>query len=247
MKHSIKSRYHIMIATLFGLIMLQTAILLVAVSRAKNLYSLATDIHSIVIVFVFLIFVYIVILYNYIPFRLRRAIKEIGSLVDSISNGNYQIDIDSSTYDQDQDFQDLVYSLDKMLGIIIRFDKAKAEKIFEHHQRLQLLINLLPQSILITGANGDVVYCNENLRKHLSMISEMVNLNELILKNDYHVRLIAVIIDALRYGNNIYDVTVEDLVYLSKVRINGSIVRNRKGLSTGAVYVLEFLDNEKQD
>jgi len=34
-------------------------------------------------------------------------------------------------------------------------------------------------------------------------------------------------------------------VYLGKVKINGSIVRNRKGLSTGAVYVLEFYDNER--
>jgi signal transduction histidine kinase len=236
-----------MIAVLFGLIIMQTAILLLAVSRAKSLYSLATDIHSIVIVFVFLIFVYIVILYNYIPYKLRRAMKELGTLVDSISSGNYQIDIDSSTYDQDQDFQDLVFALDKMLGIIMRFDQAKGDKIFEHHQRLQLLINLLPQSILITGANGDVVYCNENLRKRLPMISEMVNLNELILKDDYHARMIAVILDALRYGNNIYDVLVEDLIYLGKVRINGSIVRNRKGISTGAVYVLDFMDNEKQD
>ncbi len=247
MKHSIKSKYHVMIALLFGLITIQTAFLLFAVSRAKDVMSLAGDIHSIVIVFVFLIFVYIVVLFNYIPYRLRKAIREVGSLVDSISNGNYQIDIDSSTYDQDQDFQDLVFSLEKMLGIIMRFDSAKADKIFEHHQRLQLLINLLPQSILITGVNGDVVYCNEHFRKRFPMVSEMVNLNELILKNDYQARIVAVVIDALRYGNNIYDVMVNDLIYLGKVRINGSIVRNRKGVSTGAVYVLDFTDNEKQD
>lgn len=77
------------------------------------------------------------------------------------------------------------------------------------------------------------------------MISETVNLNELIWKNDYHNRIFSVILDSLRYGNNIYDIIVEDVVYLGKVKINGSIVRNRKGLSTGAVYVLEFYDNER--
>jgi len=198
-----------------------------------------------VIIFVFIIFVYIVILYNYIPYRLHKAILEVEKLIEEISTGNYQIDIDSSIYDQDKDFQELIYALDKMLGIIARFDQAKADKIFEHHQRLQLLINLLPQSVLITGANGDVVYCNEPLRKRFPMISETVNLNELIWKNDYHNRIFSVILDSLRYGNNIYDVIVEDVVYLDKVRINGSIVRNRKGLSTGAVYVLEFYDNER--
>nr|MBP7334159.1 hypothetical protein [Candidatus Cloacimonas sp.] len=151
----------------------------------------------------------------------------------------------SSIYDQDKDFQELVNALNKMLEIITRFDQAKADKIFEHHQRLQLLINLLPQSILITGANGDVVYCNEPLRKRFPMISETVNLNELIWKNDYYSRIFSVIMDSLRYGNNIYDVIVEDVVYLGKVRINGSVVRNRKGISTGAVYVLEFYNSER--
>jgi len=234
-----------MIAILFGIIVLQTLTMLFSVAQAKDLTTLASDIHSIVIIFVFIIFVYIVILYNYIPYRLHKAIQEVEKLIEEISTGNYQIDIDSSIYDQDKDFQELIYALDKMLGIIARFDQAKADKIFEHHQRLQLLINLLPQSVLITGANGDVVYCNEPLRKRFPMISETVNLNELIWKNDYHNRIFSVILDSLRYGNNIYDVIVEDVVYLDKVRINGSIVRNRKGLSTGAVYVLEFYDNER--
>ena len=245
MKRSFKTRYHIMIAILFGIIVLQTLALLFSVARAQDLTTLANDIHSIVIIFVFIIFVYIVILYNYIPYRLHKAILEVEKLIEEISTGNYQIDIDSSIYDQDKDFQELIYALDKMLGIIIRFDQAKADKIFEHHQRIQLLINLLPQSILITGANGDVVYCNEPLRKRFPMISETVNLNELIWKNDYHNRIFSVILDSLRYGNNIYDIIVEDVVYLGKVKINGSIVRNRKGLSTGAVYVLEFYDNER--
>jgi len=245
MKRSFKTRYHILIAILFGIIVLQTLILLFSVAQAQDLATLASDIHSIVIIFVFLIFVYIVILYNYIPYRLHKAIYEVEQLIEEISSGNYQIDIDSSIYDQDKDFQELVNALNKMLEIITRFDQAKAEKIFEHHQRLQLLINLLPQSILITGANGDVVYCNEPLRKRFPMISETVNLNELIWKNDYYSRIFSVIMDSLRYGNNIYDVIVEDVVYLGKVRINGSVVRNRKGISTGAVYVLEFYNSER--
>jgi signal transduction histidine kinase len=245
MKRSLKAKYHTMIAILFGIIVLQTVILFFAVAQATDLTTLASDIHSIVIIFVFIIFVYIVVLYNYIPYRLHKAIHSVQQLVEEISSGNYQIDIDSSIYDQDKDFQDLIFALEKMLGIITRFDQAKADKVFEHHQRIQFLINLLPQSILIASSNGDVVYCNEPLRKRFPMISETVNLNELIWKNDYHNRIFSVILDSLRYGNNIYDVIVEDVVYLDKVRINGSIVRNRKGLSTGAVYVLEFYDNER--
>jgi signal transduction histidine kinase len=247
MKRSLKSKYHLLIAILFGIIALQTTILLFAVAQAKDIISLASDIHSIVIIFVFGIFVYIVVLYNYIPFKLHKAIADVQSLVERITGGNYQIDIDSSVYDQDKDFQSLIYALEKMLDIITRFDQAKADKIYEHHQRIQMLINLLPQSVLIVGANGDVVYCNNQLRKRFPVVSEMVNLGEVIWKSDYHSRVFAAILDALRYGSNIYDVLVEDLVYLDKVRINGSIVRNRKGISSGAVYVMDFIDHEKQD
>ncbi|HQP63464.1 MAG TPA: hypothetical protein PK713_05305, partial [Candidatus Cloacimonas sp.] len=170
MKRSLKAKYHTMIAILFGIIVLQTVILFFAVAQATDLTTLASDIHSIVIIFVFIIFVYIVVLYNYIPYRLHKAIHSVQQLVEEISSGNYQIDIDSSIYDQDKDFQDLIFALEKMLGIITRFDQAKADKVFEHHQRIQFLINLLPQSILIASSNGDVVYCNEPLRKRFPMI-----------------------------------------------------------------------------
>ncbi len=247
MKTSLKSKYHLLVAILFAIIALQTAIMLFVISQAKDLYGLANDIHTVIIIFVFGLFIYIVVLYNYIPYKLHIAIKEVEKLIESISTGNYQIDIDSSMYDQDKDFQALILALEKMLGIIARFDQAKADKVYEHHQRIQLLINLIPQAILITGANGDVVYCNEVIRGKFPVLTETINLSELIWKSDYHARIFAVVQDALRYGNNIYNVSVDDLVYLGKVLINGSIIRNRKGISTGAVFVLDFTPHEKQN
>jgi len=245
MKKSLKYKYHLLVSILFGIIALQTIIMLFVISQSKDLLSLASDIHSVIIIFVFILFVYIVVIYNYIPFKLQKAIRQIEQLVEHISTGNYQIDIDSSMYDQDKDFQSLILSLEKMLGIIVRFDQAKADKIYEHHQRIQLLINLIPEAVLITGANGDIVYCNDSLRAEFPNLTEMVNLNELIWKKDYHTRIFAVVLDALRYGKNLYNVGMDDLVYLGKTVINGSIIRNRKGLSTGAVFVMNITKNEK--
>lgn len=245
MKRSLKSKYHLYLIIMFALVVLQSISLMIAVSQAKSLMGLASDIQSIVIIFLFGIFVYFVFLYNYIPFKIHKAINEVEKLVEQISNGNYQIDIDSSIYDQDKDIQQLILALDKMLGIVSRFDKVKADKIFEHHQRIQMLINLVPLSILITGNNADVVYCNETFRKRYPMIAETMNLGEIIWKEDYNSRIFAVITDALRYGSNISNVVVEDLVYLGRVIINGSIVRSRKGTSTGAVFVMTFSEHEK--
>ncbi len=245
MKRSLKSKYHLFISIMFILVALQSVSLIIAVSQAKNLMGLASDIQSIVIIFLFGIFVYFVFLYNYIPFKLHKAINEVEKLVEQISNGSYQIDIDSSVYDQDKDIQQLIFALEKMLNIVSRFDQVKADKIFEHHQRIQLLINLINQSVLITGANGDVVYCNERFRKRFPLIAETMNIGEVIWKDDYHVRIFSVISNALRYGNNISNVVVDNLVYLDKVSISGSIVRSRKGVSTGAVFVMNFSDHEK--
>ncbi|HNX37545.1 MAG TPA: hypothetical protein PL124_06285 [Candidatus Cloacimonadota bacterium] len=247
MKRSFKEKYHILLIILFGIIVLESLLLLVTLNRTAALTNLITDMQSIIIIFVFLIFVYMIVLYNYIPFRMHRAIKELKSVVEEITNGNYYIDIDSTMYDQDKDIQDVILALQKMLGIIVRFDQVKAEKIFEHHQRILQLINIIKQNVLITSINGDVVYCNDKFRERYPTITEMNNINELIFQEEFNSKLFATLAEALRYGNNLYEIAVHDDRSTKAVVINGSIVRNRKGSSSGAVFVLDFGPNEPKD
>ncbi len=238
MKRSFNFKYHLLIIILFGIIVLESLLLLVTLGNTAKLQTMVSDMQSIITIFVFIIFVYLVVMYNYIPFRTHKAIKELHSIVDEISNGNYNIDIDSSMYDQDKDIQDLILSLQKMLVIIGRFDQVKADKIFEHHQRIQQLINLISDHVIITSNNGDVIYCNESFRKDYPSINEMSNLNELIFKEDFNRRLFDTILDSLRYGNNLYDNRISDASGTRCLIVNGSIVRNRKGMSSGAVFIL---------
>jgi hypothetical protein len=37
-------------------------------------------------------------------------------------------------------------ALQKMLNILMRFDMVKADKIYEHHQRITQMINILPSA-----------------------------------------------------------------------------------------------------
>lgn len=238
MKRSFNFKYRLLIIILFGIIVLESLLLLVTLSGTAQIQTMVSDMQSIITIFVFLIFVYLVVMYNYIPFRTHRAIKELHSIVDQISNGNYNIDIDSSMYDQDKDIQDLILSLQKMLVIINRFDQVKADKIFEHHQRIQQLINLIPDYIIITSINGDLIYCNEAFRKEYPAINEMSNLNELIFKDDFNRRLFDTVLEALRYGNNLYDSRIAAADGSRCLVVNGSIVRNRTGISSGAVFIL---------
>lgn len=239
MKRSFNSKYHILIMILFGMIVLQSVLMLYAIDDAKSLKQLSGDMQSIIIIFFFIIFIYMIVIYNYIPYRLNRALREIQGVIDEISDGNYSMEIDPTIYDNDSIIQNLVLALKKMLNIIVRFDLLKADKIFEHNQRIQQLMNLLPQKIIILSANGEAIYINDAFRKTFDSITENVNINELIFKDEYKSKLFSLIIDALRNGNNVYNAVVTSQETSESVSINASIVRNRKGVSSGAVFVLE--------
>lgn len=247
MKRSIKQRYHLMIGILFGFISLQFIAVLFAIAHADNLYTLASDIQSIMIVFMFMIFIYVVVIFNYLPYRLNRAVKRVEDLIDEISNGNYQIDIDSSLFEHDRDFEELIYALQKMLDIIIRFDAVKADKIYEHHQRISQLLNLLPQIVMIVNINGDLVYINDVFRQRYPNISDVGNLNEVIIKDEFNAGIIQVINESLRYGNNIYDDRVESEGSAHVAVIKGSIIRNRKGVASGGVYTVEIIGETREN
>ncbi|MCB5295377.1 MAG: hypothetical protein PHQ41_09705 [Candidatus Cloacimonetes bacterium] len=247
MKRSIKHRYHLMIGILFGIILLQFVAVLFAIAQAENLFTLASDIQSIMIVFMFMIFIYIVVIYNYLPYRLNRAVKRVEDLIVEISNGNYQIDIDSSLHEHDRDFQELIYSMQKMLDIIIRFDSVKADKIYEHHQRISQLLNLLPQVVMIVNINGDLVYINDVFRRRYPNISDVGNINEVIIKDSLNQGIFTTIIESLRYGNNIYDAKVKQEGLGIHALIKGSIIRNRKGAASGGVYTVEIIGETRED
>jgi signal transduction histidine kinase len=247
MKKSIKQRYRLMIAILFGFIVLQFVAVLFTISSADNLYGLASDVQSILIVFMFIIFIYVVVIFNYLPYRLSRAVKRLEALIEEISNGNYQIDIDSSLIEHEKDFSELIYAIQKMLDIIIRFDAVKADKIYEHHQRINQLINILPQVVMITNITGDLIYVNDAFRRQFPNINDSGNLNEIILKDDFHARIFNAIVESLRYGNNIYDARIEPEGSQRSALIAGSIIRNRMGVASGGVYTVEVIGENTTD
>lgn len=242
MKKSFKKRYHLLLIVLLGIVFLQSALILFTLHHATSLQALSFDIQTILIVFFFIIFAYLIVIYNYIPFRLRKAFREIEQLIEEISQGNYQIDIDSSTYDQDADIQKLIIALQKMLNILLRFDNAKAEKIFEHHQRITQLINILPQGIIIASSSGDVVYCNDTMRRAYPAISEEVNIGQLIFANSFDSHLFNVLNDAMRNGSSLNKQLLEDAKSQRKAYIDSTMIRNRKGVATGSVFVIQVLE-----
>lgn len=247
MKKSFKRRFQISMLLMLALVILQTVLVFIILNNASRLGELVNDLQTILIIFMFIIFVIFVVMLYYLPYKLRKSLKEVEGLIEQISQGDYKIDIDFSTYDQDADSLRLILALDKMLKIIMRFDQVKADKIFEHHQRINQLINILPQGILVISTSGEVAYCNDRLRVMYPILNEVSNINEFILNDVFDSRLFNTISTALRHGKNLYDEKVKGDHSDPQATLNGSIIRDRKGFATGAVFVIDFLNDAPAD
>lgn len=247
MKKSFKRRFQISMLLMLALVILQTVLVFITLNNASRLSELVNDLQTILIIFMFVIFVIFVVMLYYLPYKLRKSLKEVEDLIEQISQGDYKIDIDFSTYDQDADSLRLILALDKMLKIIMRFDQVKADKIFEHHQRINQLINILPQGILVISTSGEVAYCNDRLRVMYPILNEVSNINEFILNDVFDSRLFNTISTALRHGKNLYDEKVRGDHSDPQATLNGSIIRDRKGFATGAVFVIDFLNDASAD
>lgn len=247
MKKSFKRRFQISMLLMLALVILQTVLVFIILNNASRLGELVNDLQTILIIFMFIIFVIFVVMLYYLPYKLRKSLKEVEGLIEQISQGDYKIDIDFSTYDQDADSLRLILALDKMLKIIMRFDQVKADKIFEHHQRINQLINILPQGILVISTSGEVAYCNDRLRVMYPILNEVSNINEFILNDVFDSRLFNTISTALRHGKNLYDEKVKGDHSDPQATLNGSIIRDRKGFATGAVFVIDFLNDASAD
>ena len=249
MKHSISKRYHLAISILLGLILLETLLLWIIISRKTDLATMVNDLQTTLIVSVLAIFVCGVVIYNLIPVMLRKSLSRTAKIVSEIAHGNYEVNIDGelAAHAGEKDIVPLLEGLKIMLRNIHGFDQAKENKIYEHDQRIKQMINLLPQGVLIALNNGDISYCNDALRRRYPMFNESNNIQDLKLKSEFDQRIFQKIFDSLRYGDNLYDNRIPDNDYQRLATLNGAIVRNARGDSIGGVYTLVFTEHAKQD
>ncbi|MBM4403220.1 MAG: hypothetical protein FJ042_02350 [Candidatus Cloacimonetes bacterium] len=237
MKRSFKANIQSIVLILLLIVLIQSTLLLLAVNEGV---SVRKNIQSIVITFFFIIFSSLIFTFYFLPHKVHQALKELQSLIAEISDGNFDKDIDGSLYDADLEIQRIVVSIRKLLSVSRRFDQLKTGKIYEQNQRIQQMINLIPQGIMIFNLSGDLAYCNDVMRRKLIWIQEGININEVMLKNSFERCIFEIIIDSLRHGNNVYDNDVNDSNGNRVVSINGSIIRDRNGLPSGGVYVLDM-------
>jgi len=238
MKKSIKSKYQILLLIFFAVFILEATLILMTAYSPIGHERLKTDIQSIVILFMLFQFVYFVVLYYYVPYQYDHALKEIYQMMREISEGKYQIDLDLKTHQQGEEIQNLMVGLHKMMNIIIRFDNLKTEKIYEHHQRIQMLISMIPQGCLIITITGEIVYCNDFVKDNFPVLYENLNILETLLPEYMEDELKPMMIESIKTGNNIHEKMVSIASIKATYVISNSIVRNRRGQSIGAIFII---------
>ncbi len=238
MKKSLKNRYQILLLVFLVLIVLGSAFILMTVYNAFNLAQLKADIQSIVILFMLLQFIYFIVLFYYVPFQYEQALKEIYQILQEISEGKYQIDLDIKTHNQVSEIKNLMVAMQRMMNIIIKFDSLKGDKIYEHHQRIQLLINMIPQGCLIMTIIGEIVYINNYVKDTFPALTENLNILETLLPEYIEDEFKPIMIESIKSGNNLHDKVITIKSMESKFKLNSSIIRNRKGLPIGAIFII---------
>lgn len=238
MKKSLKKRYQILLLIFFAIFIIESALILVTVLSNSTTARLKADLQSIVIMFVFVQFIYFVVLFYYIPYQYERATREIYHILQEISEGKYQIDLEAKTYNQSEEITNLIKAIQRMMNIIIKFDSLKADKIYEHHQRLQMLINMIPQGCLIMSIIGEIVYINDFVKKNFPALSDNLNILETLLPDYVEDELKPLMMESLKSGNNLQNkkltISAQDTAYL----INSSVIKNRKGQTMGAIFII---------
>jgi signal transduction histidine kinase len=238
MKQSLKNRYQILLIIFFSIFILESVLILLTVFSPISFGQLKSDIQSIVILFIMVEFIYFVVLLYYIPYQYDHALKEVYKLIHEISEGKYDIDIDLKTYRQSSEVQNLLVALQRMMKIIIKFDTLKSDKIFEHHQRIQLLVNMIPEGCLIITIIGEIVYCNDFIKQNFPDLYENLNILETLLPESIEDEFKPLMIESIKTGDNLHDKQINIKSQKSSYVINSSIIRNRRGLSIGAIFVI---------
>lgn len=238
MKKSLKNRYQILLLIFFAIFIIESALILISVLSNGDMARLKADLQSIVIMFIFVQFIYFIVMFYYIPYQYERANREIYHILQEISEGKYQIDLEAKTNNQSDEISSLIKALHRMMNIIIKFDSLKADKIYEHHQRIQMLINMIPQGCLIMSIIGEIVYINDFMKKNFPALTENLNIMETLLPDYVESELKPMMGESVKTGNNLQNVKVTISSQNKSYLLNSSIIRNRKGQTTGAIFIV---------
>lgn len=245
MKLSFTGKIRMIILIMMIITVLQGIILLQMIPQnAANKIDIQNTIY--IISFVQIIFAIIII--SYIPTFLQRAFNEIHRVMKDLTQGIYHIDIDLDDYEKraDKEFLAIFSSIVEMVKSVAKFDALKKDKIVEHHNRIQAILNLSEAGFMVIDNKGQIVYTND---KVLATFPSMNEKNSIIdsnfapeIENNLKKYALQVIKSGSKQPNqNSFFPSLKKHITLSS-----AMVRNSSGSICGAVIALTNLPKKEE-
>lgn len=180
MKVFLKKRISLFTIIFIVLAALQYFIALIGLNQVEDMILTRGEIRTILFIILIMQLFVMIFLISFLPGSLKRMFKGVVTIIDDISRGNYSqsINLDEYRAMYDKELVEVVDSLKKMLGIILKFDSLKKDKIQEQRGRIIALLNLTENGFMIINHKGEIVYANHLIKEHFPTMSEDKNIVE---------------------------------------------------------------------
>lgn len=247
MKQTFTGKIRLIILLVFLITLIQGIVVLNLVGGIQN-DDLVMSVQNTVIIAIFLQFLLLVSLFFYIPVFMRKSFSEIHNVLNEIAKGRYNLEIDMEYFKKhtDKEIYSIFLSIQKMLQAVYRFDKLKKAKIVEHHNRINALLKLAQEGIMILDLKGNIVYMNELCAQVFPSLVEKSNLVDSNLPPVLEKNLKKYVITVLDKKSKQDPVQFFIADLKRHVTLDSAIVRDDEGKATGAVISVRNIQIEKK-
>ena len=249
MKSSFTGKIRILLILLFLISVVQAGMILHLIGNFTSIFDLKIDIQNTLLITVFIQFVIVMIMIFYLPVFLHKAFSEILNILKDISQGIYNIDIDLESFKKsaDKEFFSVISAIKEMLRSVLNFDRLKKEKIIEHHNRIQAILNLTEDGFMALDMKGNIFYVNDKVIEAFPAISEKSNMIDTNFPPEIENNIKKYILNILKSKTKQQPQQFFMPSMKRHLVLNSAIVRDSNGQPVGVVIAFTNLTKKKKE
>lgn len=249
MRRSIRKSFRLFVLLLFFTTVLFIIIFNNVAGNKDDPALIINDLKTVFFVFLALVFLEVLIFWGAFPGIYRSAMNDILWIIKEMSRGNYSetIEFDAIRERTDPAPGHIIEALQRLYSVLSKFDERKTAKIIEHHNRIQCLMKLSADGILIVNMDGYIRYVNDSLVNLFSSIKPDVNLLNAQYEKEAAnsvIKFTATVIRTRtwREPENFYIPSLK-----RHIHVKSCLVRDDASVAIGAVVLVSNPDGRKKE
>lgn len=139
--------------------------------RDKQVKSIIGETRRNMLITLIITFLGTILLSLVIPGKIAMPFKKIRDAVRELREGNFDVNI---YYNQNDEIGELAREINKMIAGIKKFEELRTDRISVENRKFDALANMVRKNILVSNAQGELVYMNNSMYGLLDMQSDDV-------------------------------------------------------------------------